>query len=286
MENLLKQEKNSDPVGEDNNDSETASDRSSSDKDLDIPMGNEDEVSLSTEAELSVLERKKASMGAPKLRIIEEAIDVTEESVCGPDDAQSVAMSAAQRRMSRTMKIVDSGRQSSRSSANLSDSIKKSIENAGLSDSLRNSSKQGQDDTKNSSGRGLSSSRQLSDSMIKKQVKDAMKGSVRVPASSELPRNSSTRKQGDLSDSMIKKQAKAAMKGSMRRAASSESMRHSSKKGDLSDSIERKLKGPTSSDSLKKSVRGASAEPRRLRKISSHNEYDHRKSSSVKREII
>ena len=75
LENLLKQDSSGPAIAED---TDTSSNKSS---ETEIPMGNDDEKSLSTEAELSILEKKKAAgltksqQNTPKLDVVDEYVE-------------------------------------------------------------------------------------------------------------------------------------------------------------------------------------------------------------------
>jgi hypothetical protein len=197
LENLLKQEKSS-PL----NESETSSD---TDQDLDldkssIPMGNEDEVSLSTEAELSILERRKIELtrsrqNMPKLDAVEEAVAIEDDSGHLEESHRSSKSNALNSSLKASMKLKQSIRRGG-SSDELKSSLKKSIRLGGSSDELKSS-------LKKSIRRGGSSD-SLRDSS-KAKLGGSMKKSIRRGSSDLL--GSSDRSQDE------RRIAKSRMKG-------------------------------------------------------------------------
>jgi hypothetical protein len=198
LEDLLKQEKST-PM----DDSETSSDKSSSDKSL-IPMGNDD-VSLSTEAELSILEKKKMKLSNSKQNI--PKLDALEES--NEDQESSHPLSNSLRHSSKSKvqlshsidpepgrPLSNSLRHSSKSKVQLSRSMKKPIRRGGSSDSLKSSSKSYtklSNSMTKSLRRGGSHDSLRSSAKYQANLSSSMKQSIRNAGLDESERSSNTR---------------------------------------------------------------------------------------------
>jgi hypothetical protein len=179
LEDLLKQEKSS-PL-----ESETSSD-TDGDIDVDkssIPMGNQDDVSLSTEAELSILEKRKIELtrskqNMPKLDAVEEAVAIEDDSEHLGDSYRCSNAKGLNSSLKSSMKksIRRVG-----SSDELKSSMKRSIRRAGSSGELKSSMK------RSIRRGGLSNSPHSS---IKAPLSGSMKKSIRRGGSSDVLENS------------------------------------------------------------------------------------------------
>ena len=180
LENLLKQEKST-PL----EDNETSSEHSS------VPIGSEDDVSLSTEAELSILERKKRGLDVydkkeSNLDTVEEAVEDTEMENYGHDVSSSL-------------------RHSSKSKVQLNNSLKKSVHAVTLSNSMKKSVRRSGSGGLEGSDRAADSGSDIEEirqdasnslrhsSKAKVQLSNSMKKSIRRGDSSEHRSSSRSR---------------------------------------------------------------------------------------------
>lgn len=174
LEELLKQEKST-PI----DDSETSSDTEKSS----IPMGHEDDVSLCTEAELSILERRKLDLAQSKqnmtkLEAVEEAVVVGEG--LDASNKSSTSNSKLDDPMKKPIRRNASYDELKRSGkGHLNKSMKKSIRRGTSSDSLKNSATSMKRSIRRESADSLRDSGSMKKSIRRNVTSDSLQGSTK-----------------------------------------------------------------------------------------------------------